>query len=532
MKRVSFIFFLFISWTAISQDVDTTLVRLQGVLESAVLDSAKVEALLDLGKHQFGRDNYSAEDYLLTAINFIENKPYTSNDQLAVAYRVLGAVERRKGNYKKTYAYYYKSLRLSSDSAHVATVHHNLGAAKFFQKDYSEALVEFRKAIAIWEVLGEYADAGGSYNEMGGIYNTLRQVDSARFYYDKAIKLFAEGYKKDTLNYTNRYYGIQNSLGFILLCERKYDSALSNFNRARAHFSKPGGDKSRLILVNRYISELYYRQKNYKKALFYENEALSIGLSEGLRHRVANALKKRSKLYEKMGKPEAALKDYILYKTYSDSLINAETIRKVQAQELGYQFEKEKLSDSLAFAEEKRKIELMADNESSKKKIYFALLIITLLLSAIIAFLVKRDFKHKKRVLELENKTLLKEKEQITIAFETLKNSTNAEERIKAKQDILKLKILTDEEWNHFRSKFELLYPNFLNILNASAYQFTKSEIRFLILKKLDLETLEIANMIGVSNDSVLKTQYRLRKKLDLSKNTDIIGYVGQGFDF
>ncbi|MGH1387841.1 helix-turn-helix transcriptional regulator, partial [Kordia sp.] len=142
--------------------------------------------------------------------------------------------------------------------------------------------------------------------------------------------------------------------------------------------------------------------------------------------------------------------------------------------------------------------------------------------------LVKRDFKYKKRVLELENKALVREKEQITNAFNKLKNSTNAEERIKAKQEILKLKILTDDDWVHFRDKFELLFPDFLTSLKDANFQFTKSEIRFLILKKLSLETKEIANMTGVSNDSVLKTQYRLRKKLSLDKNVDVIHFLEQ----
>lgn len=136
--------------------------------------------------------------------------------------------------------------------------------------------------------------------------------------------------------------------------------------------------------------------------------------------------------------------------------------------------------------------------------------------------------KYKKRLLELENKVLLQEKEQIKSALHELKNGSSDEERIKAKQEIVKLKILIDDDWIRFRDKFELLYPNFLNALTASQYHFTKSEKRFLMLKKLNLETKEIANMVGVSNDSVLKTQYRLRKKLAISKTTDIIAFLEQ----
>ena len=156
------------------------------------------------------------------------------------------------------------------------------------------------------------------------------------------------------------------------------------------------------------------------------------------------------------------------------------------------------------------------------KKIYCILFIITLLLGVIIALFLK----YKKRLLELENKVLLQEKEQISSAFNKLKNVPSDEERIKAKQEIVKLKILMDDDWIRFRDKFELLYPNFIPVLTASGFHFTKSEKRFLMLKKLNLETKEIANMVGVSNDSVLKTQYRLRKKLSIAKTIDIINFL------
>ncbi|NQY30859.1 MAG: hypothetical protein HRT69_15505 [Flavobacteriaceae bacterium] len=173
----------------------------------------------------------------------------------------------------------------------------------------------------------------------------------------------------------------------------------------------------------------------------------------------------------------------------------------------------------------------MTENESSKKNIYFILFIITLLLSAIIAFLVNRDFKYKKKLLELEKNALIRENEQITIAFNKLKNSSNDEERVKAKQEILKLKILTEDDWNFFKNKFELLFPNFLIALKNSNFKYTKSEERFLILKKLGIEAKEISDMIGVSKDSVLNTQHRIRKKMSISKDVDIIDYLSKTTD-
>lgn len=54
----------------------------------------------------------------------------------------------------------------------------------------------------------------------------------------------------------------------------------------------------------------------------------------------------------------------------------------------------------------------------------------------------------------------------------------------------------------------------------------TNSEERLLALEKLNLKTPEIANILGVSTDSVVKNRYRLRKKLGISRETSITAFV------
>ena len=107
-----------------------------------------------------------------------------------------------------------------------------------------------------------------------------------------------------------------------------------------------------------------------------------------------------------------------------------------------------------------------------------------------------------------------------------MKKSSNTEERLKAKKELLQLKILTDTDWSYFKDKFEVIHPDFFKLLKSLDFKFTKSEERFLILKKLNLETKDMAQIIGISNDSVLKTQYRLRKKVGVDKTVDILKFL------
>lgn len=82
--------------------------------------------------------------------------------------------------------------------------------------------------------------------------------------------------------------------------------------------------------------------------------------------------------------------------------------------------------------------------------------------------------------------------------------------------------ILTEADWDRFRQLFERVYPNYLMRLRATYPTLTPAEIRLVCLSRLNLSTKEMAMMLGVSPDTIVKTRYRIRKKADLPKGTDL----------
>ncbi len=75
--------------------------------------------------------------------------------------------------------------------------------------------------------------------------------------------------------------------------------------------------------------------------------------------------------------------------------------------------------------------------------------------------------------------------------------------------------ILTDTDWLRFRQLFEQVYPNFFDTLHQAHADLTPAEVRLLALLKLAIPTKQMAFMLGVSVESIHKSRYRLRKKLD-----------------
>jgi DNA-binding CsgD family transcriptional regulator len=87
-------------------------------------------------------------------------------------------------------------------------------------------------------------------------------------------------------------------------------------------------------------------------------------------------------------------------------------------------------------------------------------------------------------------------------------------------------RILTNSDWQSFKDYFEKVHPNFNAKLRKEFPTITESEERLFLLVKLNLRTKEIASILGISNDSVKKNRNRLRKRLSLNADQDLVEYV------
>ena len=82
--------------------------------------------------------------------------------------------------------------------------------------------------------------------------------------------------------------------------------------------------------------------------------------------------------------------------------------------------------------------------------------------------------------------------------------------------------ILTEEDWNKFRSLFEKIYPGFFTKLKEKFPDITSAEQRMAALTRLRLTTKQIASMLGISVDSVHKSRQRLRARFQVGTDTNL----------
>lgn len=130
-----------------------------------------------------------------------------------------------------------------------------------------------------------------------------------------------------------------------------------------------------------------------------------------------------------------------------------------------------------------------------------------------------KDIIQKSEKIEFLN-NLLEEQSQKLIFME------NPLEQQSINQELLHIRLLTDENWNEFKSLFTTIYPNFLNNLAGSFGKLSYGEQRLACMIRLNLTTREMADMTGVSNDSVKKGLLRFKKKMNFDTQSDLTEFI------
>jgi DNA-binding CsgD family transcriptional regulator len=84
----------------------------------------------------------------------------------------------------------------------------------------------------------------------------------------------------------------------------------------------------------------------------------------------------------------------------------------------------------------------------------------------------------------------------------------------------------TDDHWEQFEIHFNQIHDNFLEKLKKEYPELTQNNLRFCAYLRMNLSSKEIALLMNISPDAVLKSKYRLKIKLHLSNEQDLIEFI------
>jgi len=276
------------------------------------------------------------------------------------AYILLAFVYRNAQQINKAELYFRKSIETSlknSDSSYIHTALSEIGNTYLLRRDYSQALIYHKKALAYRERKNMKEDLLYSYNDIAQDYFYLDSADRALEYYGKAKKLAIEIGERLNLFY------IENGIAFIY-------SYYSDFDKVKICLAEMRRLAAELRLMPVY-QMLYDREYWYYKAT---------------------------------GQFEMALKNYELSRAYSDSITNKEVMKNIA--ELDKKYETAKKDK-----------ELLKRQESIKRQqIIITFIVFAALFLVVFVIVVFRNYKQKKSAYhELENKNqeIVKQREEI-----------------------------------------------------------------------------------------------------------------------
>jgi DNA-binding CsgD family transcriptional regulator len=82
-----------------------------------------------------------------------------------------------------------------------------------------------------------------------------------------------------------------------------------------------------------------------------------------------------------------------------------------------------------------------------------------------------------------------------------------------------------DKDWEEFKLYFEQVHQNFFVRLQQDHPDLSPGEMRLCALIRLNMNLKECATLLSVSPDSIKTARHRLRKKLGLSDEQNLVGY-------
>jgi len=394
-----------------------------------------------------------------------------------------------------------------------------LGEVLFHCREYEKSIFYTRKVIETYNDTIANADyyRARFHNTMGQNFEELGNLDSALAYFEKSLEL-ANKVNDDVWKGINSGF-----IGGVYYKRKEYAKAKPllkyNFqiNRTREmdHAAKSLQQLAAIDLA----------EGKQDSALMKSREALALIKKTGIRYylQAVNFLEQiyytTADVFRALGKTDSFYVYNQLYTNLHDSLQKVSILSSTKIAQL--RIDNDNNFRAIQLLQREKQTAVMRRN----------FIMITVVLSSIILLLylnrLRLKQKHRQEVAEAE---LIAAKDQMQRFTENIIQKTELIEKLhqelshkeqNSEQNLLIIEIthqtiLTEEDWENFKSLFEKVYPGFFINLKERAKDITIAEQRMAALTRLNLTTRQMASMLGISVDSVHKTKQRLRQRLHI----------------
>jgi DNA-binding CsgD family transcriptional regulator len=381
---------------------------------------------------------------------------------------------------------------------------------------------QFEEAIANCSKAKDSLCIGESYEQISTEYNHLRDYKKAHYYFNLSLPLLKK------FGTDRNLAAAYNNYSTVLINEKNFKEALVFIEKAIAIAVEKKLLHSEMVFRSN-LAATYMDLNELDKALKIIDFCEPINLKNNYQDNLVSNYICRSIIYEKKGDYKRALEYQYKYREQKDKIAGENVLSKISNLE---ESARRKENELLL---KKKEVDLLKSKQLIQNYSWLFLILISAISVGIwlwrkeVRLHKKQDLENRKNLAVLtnllieKNNLLLEKDEEMSEQNETEESSFASEPYEIASYN---KRILTNSDWQSFKDYFEKVHPNFNAKLRKEFPTITESEERLFLLVKLNLRTKEIASILGISNDSVKKNRNRLRKRLSLNADQDLVEYV------
>jgi tetratricopeptide (TPR) repeat protein/DNA-binding NarL/FixJ family response regulator len=469
-----------------------------------------------------------------------------------------------------------------------ALLQSSLGINLIALGDYSEAFTLNLQALEKYKQIGNIRFIAKTLNSLGNICSTIGLVNLAEYYYLEAITFLSPDFYEYYITKSNIFRKIAkkneaaavDSMLFLIETVEKSnhkdilpilylnigsfllhsypETSLEYFTKMQTiEIDNP--KMTAILLTNK--GEYYRIKNNYSKALIYFRDAQKILESQYDFESLSMFYSVLSQTFETLNQSDSAL-------FYARK--NEEVTRKIRSNTVAIETHQKYITTIL---EASQKDLTIAEQTIKLKNKQFSFIIIitsfTTLLILLFLLLINRQkrlkasenreltakLEHEKRVQQYETRQrkFEKEKQKEVIAAKTreitsysllVSNKNNLLNQIKdintqainKKENATKIatkideiihnNLSVDKEWENFKMHFDKVHPHFFKKLKNLCKELTEENLKMSAYIKMGMTTKQIAQLLNITDRSVVTNRHRMKKKLKLADKESLSTYI------
>ncbi|MEP4533374.1 MAG: tetratricopeptide repeat-containing sensor histidine kinase [Cyclobacteriaceae bacterium] len=340
----------------------------------------------------YGNEALDSVEYYAKVLEHLAQKN-NDKDALYSAHHNLAYVSKVKGKLELALEYNLKALREAPGLISKAGIYSNIANVYSLNKDFPNALENYLNGLKIFKQVGDSLRLGTTVISLGFCYYRMSQLDSAEYYERLAKEIFSN---KSLEN--NEYYWAYATGNLALIKAKKGDFESSEKGLIESiRILQNYNDPYAICDYELELAEIYFEKGRIDMAVDKAHSTLEVARANGLKEFIRDGSELLSKFYSLQGNFEQAFFYQKEFMTYSDSLLNADLIRRLSEQEKEFEV-----------GQKQAELDLVTAQQKTERVIMIGIACLALVL-VVLAFIIFRYYRAKTRI----NKVLEEQKLQL-----------------------------------------------------------------------------------------------------------------------